>query len=70
MTQRHKWKKKIDHPHFHVYICTECGCEKDATVLFATIYRFNGEKHFSAPPCPGKQSIANKSEVKTDTEHK
>lgn len=49
--ERHKWKKKIDHPCCHKYVCEKCGATKDSSALNIAIYWIGDEKYYKAPPC-------------------
>lgn len=50
---RHKWEKKVNHPNCHEWVCIYCGCIKDATNLFNTIYWVGHIPHAKAPSCIG-----------------
>lgn len=48
---RHKWEKKINHPYCHIFICTVCGCIKDASAMWTVKYEMGNVKTFTAPKC-------------------
>lgn len=57
--RRHKWQQ-VGHAYHHTKECINCGCIKDASNLFNTIYYFDkaGERTFTAPECKKQESNA------------